>query len=361
MGRLEGCEGLGGSDQTVGFVIGIFSFVALLSRLVSGQVADRAGRKTAFLTGLASCGLAGVAYLVPLGLSGIYGGRVLQGFGEACLYGGAAAWAVEVAGIHRSGQALGYVSSGIWGGLSAGPMVGSWIGSFRGAAILQVATALVAMALLAPLREEFVPERHHPGRRWFPRGVIMPGLAIGFVNVQYPVVAGFLILYLARYGNSGPAAFSAYAALVLTSRFFLGGLPDRIRPAITYYGGLIFMAAGLLLLSGGPRPVAAVIAAAMLGFGLSFPWSSVASTVLRRSNPGERGSVLGLLTAFYDLFVGVSSFAAGAVAGRFGYAAAFLMAAVAVVAAGVVGRFVFAAPPKVAEPVADVGENVLQV
>jgi len=352
---------LGGSDQTVGFVIGIFSFVALLSRLVSGQIADRAGRKIAFLAGLASCGLAGAAYLSPLGLPGIYGGRVLQGFGEACLYGGAAAWAVEEAGIHRSGQALGYVSSGIWGGLSAGPVVGNWIGSFRGAAILQVATALAAMALLAPLREEFVPEPHHAGRRWFPRGVILPGLAIGFVNVHYPVVAGFLILYLARYGNSGPAAFSAYAMLVLTSRFFLGGLPDRIRPAITYYGGLIFMAAGLLLLAGGPRPATAVIAAAMLGFGLSFPWSSVASTVLRRSSAGERGSVLGLLTAFYDLFVGVSSFAAGAVAGRFGYAAAFLMAAVAVLAAGVVGRFVFATRPRAVERAADVDENVLQV
>ena len=31
---------------------------------------------------------------------------MLQGFGEACLYTGAAAWAVELGGIERSGQAL---------------------------------------------------------------------------------------------------------------------------------------------------------------------------------------------------------------------------------------------------------------
>src|ERR1700683_3152583 len=73
---------LGGSDQTVGFAIGIFSFVALGSRFLSGPLADHRGRKISFLTGLASCGLAGACYLLPLGIAGIYLGRILQGFGE---------------------------------------------------------------------------------------------------------------------------------------------------------------------------------------------------------------------------------------------------------------------------------------
>jgi hypothetical protein len=34
---------LGGSDQTVGFVIGTFSVVALISRFVSGPLADGKG------------------------------------------------------------------------------------------------------------------------------------------------------------------------------------------------------------------------------------------------------------------------------------------------------------------------------
>jgi hypothetical protein len=67
----------------------------------------------------------------------------------------------------------------------------------------------------------------------------------------------------------------------------------------------------------------------------------VASTVLRRTPAGERGSALGVLTAFYDLFVGLSSFAAGAVSAKFGYSAAFSMAAVAIIAAAVAGRYVF--------------------
>jgi MFS family permease len=332
---------LGGSDQTVGWVIGTFSFVALASRFFSGPLSDRRGRKITFLTGLLSCSLAGVAYLLPLQLTGAFLGRILQGFGEACLYTGAAAWAVEVAGVERSAQALGYISSAIWGGISAGPALGHFLGSFGKAALFQAVTALIGFAIVTLVKEDFQPAAHHAKRAWLPVSLLPPGLAIGFVNVHYPVIAGFLILHLARHGGSGPTAFSAYALVILFSRFFLGGLPDRLNPAITFYSGLVAMAVGLIIIATGPRPAIAVAAAAILGFGFSFPWSSIAATVLRRTPETQHGSVIGLLSAFYDLFVGISSLAAGAISEHFGYSVAFLMAASALLAAAVAGRFVF--------------------
>jgi len=332
---------LGGSDQDVGFIVGIFSFVALAGRLISGPVADRRGRKISFLTGLVCCAIAGGIYVLPLGMAGPYLARIFQGMGEAFLYTGAAAWAVELAGIERSAQALGYISSGIWGGISAGPVVGQWLGSFPRAAMMQMAAAIVAFIILTQVREDYHPEPHPHGRRWLPKGILAPGIAIGFVNVQYPVIAGFLVLHLKSHGNSGPLAFSAYAGTILLSRFFLGGLPDRIEGFFTYYGGLAFMTIGLLVLASGPGPVVAVAATGLLGFGFSFPWASIASTVLRRTPKAERGSAVGILSAFYDLFVGVSSFTAGWVAHRWGYGAAFLMAAIALIFAAAAGRFVF--------------------
>lgn len=336
---------LGGSDQTVGFVIGAFSFTALLSRFVSGPLADRRGRRVAAMVGLASCGLAGAAYFLPIGIPGAFLGRMLQGFGEACLYTGAAAWVIEEAGVERGGQALGYLSTGIWGGLAAGPVFGHWLGSFDHAAAAQLVLGFAGCLLLVKVPEQYVPSQHPARRQWLPASLIAPGLAIGFVNVHYPVVAGFLVLHLRNHGDSGPAAFTAYAAVILLSRFFLGGLPDRFRPAITYYAGLGFMLAGLLLLATGPPAPIAIAAAGMLGLGFSFPWASIASTVLKRTPPGERGSVVGILGAFLDLFVGTSSFAAGALANRFGYSAAFVMAAAALFASAIAGRCVFPREP----------------
>lgn len=331
---------LGGSDQTVGFVIGIFSFVALGSRFFSGPLADNRGRKIALELGLTSCGLAGLAYLLPFGLAGAFLGRILQGFGEACLYTGVAAWAVEIAGIERSSQALGYVSTGIWGGISAGPVVGHWLGSFHLAAAMQTVCAIAAIALLSRIPETYKPT-HEPRRFSIPKHQIMPGLAMGFVNVHYPVITGFLILHLAGHGNAGPAAFSTYAAVILLSRFFLGGLPDRIPSFVTFYGGLACMAVGLSMLAIGPSPAMAIAATAILGFGFSFPWASVATTVLRKTPAHERGSAVSFLSAFYDLFVGISSFAAGMIAKRYGYSAAFVMAVLAIGGAAVMGRWVF--------------------
>jgi predicted MFS family arabinose efflux permease len=238
---------------------------------------------------------------------------------------------------------MGYLSSGIWGGISAGPVVGQWLGSFQRAALMQVVCALVGFAILTRVREEYKASVRERSRRALIASLLPSGFAVGFVNVHYPVIAGFLILHLTRYGNSGRAAFTAYAGMMLLSRFFLGGLPDRLAPAITFYGGLMAMALGLIVLATGPPPVLAVCAAAVLGFGFSFPWSSIAATVMKRTADSERGSSVSILSAFYDLFVGTGSFAAGAVANHFGYSAAFVMAAVALTGAAIGGRFVFAA------------------
>ncbi len=240
-------------------------------------------------TGLLSCALAGGAYLLPLGIPGAYLGRSLQGFGEACLYTGAAAWAVELAGVNRSSQALGYISSGLWGGISAGPVVGQWLGTFPRAAAMQLVAAAAAFVLLIFVPEHYTPSPHPRKGPWLPKSMIAPGLAIGFVNVSLPVVTGFLVLHLASHGNSGPAAFSAFAGLILVSRFFLGGVPDRIHPRITFYIGIAIMAAALIVIAGGPPPAIAIPAAALLGFGFSFPWSSLMSSVLRKTPANEHG------------------------------------------------------------------------
>jgi predicted MFS family arabinose efflux permease len=140
--------------------------------------------------------------------------------------------------------------------------------------------------------------------------------------------------------------------VILLSRFFLGSLPDRVPASTTYYAGLVAMALGLLGLAAAPQPAMAVSAAALLGFGFSFPWSSVLATVLRKTHSSGRGSTVGVLSAFYDLFVGCSSFAAGAVSDHFGYAAAFVMAAVAIAGAAAAGRYVFTASAERAVAVA---------
>jgi len=55
----------------------------------------------------------------------------------------------------------------------------------------------------------------------------------------------------------------------------------------------------------------------------------------------ERGASVSVLSAFYDVFVGMSSFSAGLIAHAYGYAAAFIMAIASVGVAAIAGRAVF--------------------
>ena len=114
------------------------------------------------------------------------------------------------------------------------------------------------------------------------------------------------------------------------------------------------MACGLIAIGAGPSRAVAIGAAALLGFGFSFPWSSIASTVLRETPERERGSAVGVLSAFYDLFVGLSSFAAGEISNRFGYGPAFFMAAASLIGASAAAWFVFRARDRIAEESAPV-------
>lgn len=324
------------SDFVVGLAIGIFSVVALTSRLFAGPVADRRGRKPALIAGLSCCSLAGLAYLLPIGISSVFLGRVLQGLGEAFLFVSAAAWAVEVAPEGRKAQALGFLGAGVWGGLSTGPAIGSFLGSFENAALLLVITPIPAILALRGAAET-LPEKRVRPKSFIPARALLPGCVLGLVNVHYPAMAGFLTLHLASHGNSGGRAFSAYALVILTSRFFLGGLPDRIGPRITFYCGLVFMAAGLFLLAQSPPPLLAITAAAITGLGFSLPWPSIASTVLNNAPENERAASVGLLTACVDLFVGLGSFVDGAVAQRFGYPVLYWGAIAAVGLAALAG------------------------
>ncbi len=329
---------LGQSDFIAGLVIGTFSAVALASRFISGRIADRKGRKIALIGGLLSCSLAGIAYLLPIGVAGAFLGRGLQGFGEALLYTGAAAWIVELSDDTRRARALGYLSTGIWGGICVGPAIGQMLGDFQKAGFLLVLSPLLAIAAVSRVKEDYVAPLKQGPRQWLPGGSFLPGITLGLVNVHYPAVTGFLVLHLAYAGEAGKTAISAYALMVLTSRFFLGGLPDKVHPRVTFYLGLGSMAVGLTMIALAPPGWLAIIAAGLIGFGFSFPWPSVATVVLRRVSPAERASSIGTLSAIVDLFVALSSFTSGAVATRFGYPATYVLAILALGGAAVIGR-----------------------
>jgi MFS family permease len=318
-------EQAGASTLITGFLIGLSSAFALLGRLFGGKTADRRGRRIALLLGMGFCAAAGVLYLPWFGLWAMAAGRVLHGLGEGFFVTASVTWAVDVAPDNRRAQALGFLSSGIWGGVSIGPAIGQALGTMGTVAAFLTISSLTVIAIVYLMREEPRPHEHAPSR-WFPRPVLLPGILLGLGNVTYAAMAGFLILLLRHRGHGTTWAFSAFAMAVLFGRLIFGGLPDRMGPRRSLFAGYAFLAVGLAVIVAGAGRTLDIPAALLVGLGYSFPWPALASVVVAQVPISERAAALGALNAFYDLFVAGSSAIAGAAAGYWGFTAPFWIA-----------------------------------
>ena len=325
-------EQAGASTFLTGLLIGMSSAFALLGRLFAGKIADRKGRRTALLHGMGFCAAAGVLYLPWFGLWALAAGRLLHGLGEGFFVTAAVAWAVDVAPDNRRAQALGFLSSGIWGGVSIGPAIGQALGTMASVAIFLTASSLAVLAIVWVMDEQRLPHPH-ASSRWFPPPVLLPGIMLGLGNVTYAAMAGFLILLLHQRGHGSAWAFSAFAVAVLFGRAAFGGLPDRMGPRRSLFAGYACLGVGLVAIIASRSSLLDLPAALLVGLGYSFPWPALASVVVGQVPVSERAAALGALNAFYDLFVAASSAIAGAAAGRWGLTAPFWIALACVLAA----------------------------
>ncbi len=322
-------EQKGASTFLTGVLIGISSAFALLGRLFAGNAADRKGRRITLLVGMGFCAGAGILYLPVFGLWGVTPGRVLHGLGEGFFVTAAVAWVVDLAPEDRRAQALGFLSSGLWGGVSVGPAIGQALGSMARVAGFLTASSLAVIAIIGATHEDARPHEHVK-TRWLPRPVVLPGMILGLGTVAYAVMSSFLILLLRERGHHTEWAFSAFAFAVLFGRAAFGSLPDRLGPRLSLYAGYVFLAIGLAAIAMVHASMIDLPAALLVGLGYSFPWPALASVVVSRVEASERALALGALTAFYDLFLAGSSAVAGLIAGRWGLASVFWMAVISI-------------------------------
>ncbi len=331
------------SPAIVGAVLAAMHIAALSSRIFGGKIADRWGRRPVVFCGITCCALAGVMYVLPIGIASAYCGRVLQGIGEAALFTSGTAWAVELAKANRGGRALSHLGGASWGGLTIGTVsaLAKWI-SFQQTAILGAVIAGIALVMLLNTKENHITKSNLPGTALSREAVVAAGLTFGFVHITFATM-----MFVAPHINSrtlneglGYRAFFAYTVAILVARFILGSLPDR-QPRFTFYTGIFLMTVGLLVLATSSDHFLIIAGSAITGLGSAFPGVVITSTVLRRTDDVSKGRTAGIIFIFWDAFMAGASLLQGNLANSFhSYSVIFIVAAFALVPAAVLGKFV---------------------
>jgi MFS family permease len=158
--------------------------------------------------------------------------------------------------------------------------------------------------------------------------VLAVSLSLFLCSFGYGGVTSFVAVYAERNGISPKGIFfTTFAIVVLVTRLFTGRLADRIGHRRFFLPCLGLVTVALTLLALARTRALLVVAAVVFGFGFGNMYPAFVAHVVKFVSDQRRGAAFGGILAAFDTGIGTGSIAMGFIAQRFGFPAAFAMAA----------------------------------
>jgi predicted MFS family arabinose efflux permease len=162
--------------------------------------------------------------------------------------------------------------------------------------------------------------------------VLPTGMALALGGVGYSVLATFVTLfYASRHWGGAALCLTAFGVSFIAARLLFIQTINRFGGFRTSVVCLSVETVGILLLWSAASPWTAFSGAALAGFGFSLVFPALGVEAVKRVPEQNRGTALGVFTAFADVSFFLTGPTAGAVIGTFGYASVFLFALASVV------------------------------
>ena len=335
---------MGYSAALAGLVISIQYIATLASRPWAGRISDRAGAKVSVLWGMGACAMSGAllmaaAVLRPipwLSITVLILSRLVLGAGESLGSTGSTLWGITSAGPASTAKVISFNGISTYGAMALGAPLGVVLDQRWGLGSIGLLTLLVGVISLGVASRKrpvtVAPGEHLPFRdvmfRVAPHGM---GLALG--GVGYSVLATFVTLfYASRHWNGAALCLTAFGLAFIAARLLFIQSINRLGGFPVAMACLAVESLGLLLLGSAHSPWTAFAAAAITGFGFSLVFPALGVEAVKRVTMNNRGTALGVFTAFADVSFFLTGPIAGAVIGGFGYASVFLFALACVLA-----------------------------
>ncbi|MGK9235333.1 arabinose transporter [Inquilinus limosus] len=332
-------DGLGFGTLVVGLTIGVQFLATVLTRGYAGRVTDQRGGRRAALQGAGVCALAGLLYFIAAipgippaaSLAVVVLGRLAAGFGESQFVTGCVSWSIASVGPQRAGMSMSWTGIAMFAALAVGAPIGMLL--YRSAGLGAVMLACIAVPLLAAAIAFGATSYASAGGQRLPFhrvvGLIWrEGLGLMLSGVGLAALSAFASLYFgARGWEHAGVVMTCFGIGFIFVRLAFGHLPDRAGGYRVALASLGIEALGQLMLWGAPQEAVALAGSLVTGLGCALVFPALGVEALKRVPEANRGSAMGAFVAFLDIAYGLSGPMAGLVAGRFGYAAVYLLGA----------------------------------
>ncbi|WLV24325.1 MFS transporter [Aciduricibacillus chroicocephali] len=342
-------EDLGGSDQLIGFVIGIFTLSALVLRPIAGHALESRGRGIVYMIGLFIFVISVGSYAFIGSIFFLFAMRIVQGVGWGMSTTASGTIATDLIPPSRRGEGMGYF--GLSGNLALafGPSLGLFLAgttTFKVLFLACGALGLMAFILSTQIHYKKVEKQEERattvGLDIFEKTALKPAILMFFITATFGGIASFLPLYAQQKHIEGiEFYFFIYALFLLISRLFAGKIYDKRGHLYIYLPGAALITAAMILLSWLPSTTVMLVAAALYGLGFGSVQPALQAWSVEKAAPNRKGMANATLFSFFDLGVGVGAMIFGQLAGWFGYGSIYIAAAGSVAFSMIVYLFFF--------------------
>jgi MFS family permease len=329
---------IGGSETSVGMLMGLFTLCSVVLRPFQGRDLNRRGRKRLLITGVSLYALAGFGLLLLPSLPFLFLFRAVQGFGWGAFMLAFNTLTLDLAPPGKSGAAVGLMGIAPPFSLAVAPILGehyriasgsNYFLLFSIVAIVAVITLLLSAVLREPKREHV--EGHVPAL--LSRKVFFPSLIIFFMTFNLGSILTFLpLLGEARDIHAVGTFFTVFAMTTVFSRPLAGRLSDYLGRPKVFLPGLLIAAAAMIMIALAVNAQQLLLSAFVLGVGFGSAHSSVMAMAADRLPVVERGVGMATFTSAFDLGIVAGSVALGILLNWFDFTALFILCALLMLA-----------------------------
>lgn len=307
-----------GGEEYKGLIISLFTVMAMLSRPISGKLADVMGRKPVMIIG-AVVGV-GSGFLYPL-FSSVFAFlliRFIHGASTGFNPTGLSAYIADIIPKEKRGSAMGVLGVFTSTGFALGPSIGPFISESLGLDALFYSSSILAFLSLIVIvnMKETLPNPQRPNRK---------NMRIALRDVFEPQVAAPALYFLLstysfggiltiipdftdhlELGNRG-LFYTIFVFSSLFVRVIAGKLSDKIgRVKLLKIAAFIIIIA-LITLSQTTSIVGFVISAILYGLGVGINSPTVFAWTVDLSDESHRGRAMATLYIALEIGIGIGA------------------------------------------------------
>ncbi|MEC5147738.1 MFS transporter [Chitinophaga sp. 212800010-3] len=309
---------MGGADYK-GYIIGLFTLMAGLSRPFSGKLTDTIGRVPVMIFGSLICVICSLIYPLVSSVGAFLLLRFFHGFSTGFKPTGTSAYISDLVPVTRRGEAMGMVGLFSTIGMAMGPAIGGYVAVKWNINVmfqLSAVFALLSVVILIGMKETLTNKQPFrfsllkiSGNEIFEPLVWSPVIITFLTYFSYGAVLTVIPDFSAFLGISNKGLFfTFFTASSIGIRLLAGKVSDRYGRVPVLKISAILMAGSMLMMALSGNSTLLLASAVVYGISVGLNAPAVTAWTVDLGHPAHRGRALASMYIAMEAGIGLGAY-----------------------------------------------------